>query len=53
MKLNAFFGSNQPVMRARTELQGALRFDNQLKRYQFEDMRLSGGPPASRCRARP
>src|SRR3546814_10697621 len=29
-------------MRARTELQGALRFDNQLKRYQFEDMRLSG-----------
>jgi AsmA protein len=42
VKLNAFFGSNQPVMRARTELQGALRFDNQLKRYQFEDMRLSG-----------
>ncbi|MGE4407760.1 AsmA family protein [Pseudomonas sp.] len=42
LKLNAFFGSNQPVMRARTELQGALRFDNQLKRYQFEDMRLSG-----------
>lgn len=42
LKLSAFFGSNQPVMRARTELQGALRFDNQLKRYQFEDMRLSG-----------
>ena len=42
VKLNAFFGSNQPVMRARTELQGALRFDNQRKRYQFEDMRLSG-----------
>ncbi|WP_313025303.1 AsmA family protein [Pseudomonas lopnurensis] len=42
LKLNAFFGSNQPVMRARTELQGALRFDNKLKRYQFEDMRLSG-----------
>ncbi|MCQ4187654.1 AsmA family protein, partial [Klebsiella pneumoniae] len=42
LKLNAFFGSNKPVMRARTELQGALRFDNQLKRYQFEDMRLSG-----------
>ncbi len=42
LKLNAFFGSNQPVMRARTELQGTLRFDNQLKRYQFEDMRLSG-----------
>ncbi|MHB8822478.1 MAG: AsmA family protein, partial [Pseudomonadaceae bacterium] len=31
LKLNAFFGSNKPVMRARTELQGALRFDNQLK----------------------
>ncbi|EIK54650.1 AsmA family protein [Stutzerimonas stutzeri TS44] len=42
LKLNAFFGSNQPVMRARTELQGALRFDNRLKRYQLEDLRLSG-----------
>lgn len=42
LKLNAFFGSNQPVMRARTELQGTLRFDNQLQRYQFEDLRLSG-----------
>ncbi len=42
LKLNAFFGSNKPVMRARTELQGALRFDNQLKRYQLEDLRLSG-----------
>jgi len=29
-------------MRARTELQGALRFDSQLKRYQLEDLRLSG-----------
>lgn len=42
VKLNAFFGSNQPVMRARTELQGALRFDTKLQRYQFEDLRLSG-----------
>ena len=42
IKLNAFFGTNQPVMRARTELQGTLRFDNQLQRYQLEDLRLSG-----------
>lgn len=42
VKLNAFFGSNKPVMRARTELQGALRFDTKLQRYQFEDLRLSG-----------
>lgn len=42
LKLSAFFGSNQPVMRARTELQGNLRFDNQLLRYSLEDLRLSG-----------
>ncbi|MCQ4311547.1 AsmA family protein [Pseudomonas stutzeri] len=42
VKLNAFFGSNKPVMRARTELQGALRFDNKLQRYQLENLRLSG-----------
>ncbi|MBA1261912.1 AsmA family protein [Stutzerimonas stutzeri] len=42
LKLNAFFGSNKPVMRARTELQGNLRFDNKLQRYQFEDLRLTG-----------
>jgi len=42
LKLNAFFGSNKPVMRARTELQGSLRFDTALKRYQLEDLRLSG-----------
>ncbi|MBF6622692.1 MAG: AsmA family protein [Pseudomonas stutzeri] len=42
LKLNAFFGSNKPVMRARTELQGSLRFDNTLQRYQFEDLRLTG-----------
>src|SRR5690606_405331 len=42
LKLNAFFGSNKPVMRARTELQGSLRFDNKQQRYQLEDLRLSG-----------
>ncbi|MCY1501073.1 AsmA family protein [compost metagenome] len=42
VKLTAFLGTNQPLMRAKTELQGELRFDRALKRYQFEDMRLSG-----------
>ncbi len=42
VKLTAFFGTNQPVLRARTELGGNLRFDRALKRYQFEDMRLTG-----------
>ncbi|WP_407313284.1 AsmA family protein [Pseudomonas sp. nanlin1] len=42
VKLTAFLGTNQPVIRARTELAGELRFDRVLKRYQFEDMRLSG-----------
>ena len=42
VKLTAFLGTNQPAMRARTELNGQLRFDRALKRYQFEDMRLSG-----------
>ncbi|OEC33396.1 AsmA protein [Pseudomonas cuatrocienegasensis] len=42
IKLSAFFGTNQPVMRARSELQGELRFDRVLKRYQLEDARLSG-----------
>jgi len=42
LKLNAFFGTNKPVLRARTELQGALRFDTRLKRYQLENLRLSG-----------
>jgi len=42
VKLTAFFGTNQPVLRARTELSGNLRFDRALKRYQFEDMRLGG-----------
>ena len=42
VKLTAFLASNQPVVRVRTELNGELRFDRALKRYQFEDMRLSG-----------
>ncbi|NWD47858.1 AsmA family protein [Pseudomonas gingeri] len=42
VKLTAFFGTNQPVLRARTELNGELRFDRALKRYQLADMRLSG-----------
>lgn len=42
VKLTAFLGTNLPQMRARTELAGQLRFDRVLKRYQFEDMRLSG-----------
>jgi AsmA protein len=41
-KLSAYFGSNQPVMRAHTNLQGTLRFDNPRQRYQLEDLRLSG-----------
>ncbi|HSX87492.1 MAG TPA: AsmA family protein [Pseudomonas sp.] len=42
VKLSAFFGTNQPVLRARSELQGELRFDRVLKRYQLEDAKLSG-----------
>ena len=42
IKLTAFLSTNQPVIRTKTELSGQLRFDRVLKRYQFEDMRLSG-----------
>ena len=42
VKLTAFLATNQPALRARTELNGELRLDRALKRYQFEDMRLSG-----------
>jgi AsmA protein len=42
IKLTAFLSTNQPVVRTKTELSGQLRFDRVLKRYQFEDMRLSG-----------
>ncbi|MGP3790039.1 AsmA family protein [Pseudomonas sp. B392_1p] len=42
LKLSAFFGTNQPVMRARTEVRGNLRFDTALQRYQLENLRLTG-----------
>ena len=42
IKLLAFLGTNQPVLRAKTELQGLLRFDRALKRYQLQDLKLAG-----------
>jgi AsmA protein len=42
VKLTAFLGTNQPVLRVRTELAGELRFERALQRYKFEDMKLSG-----------
>lgn len=42
VKLSAFFGINKPVMRARTELQGDLRFDRVLQRYELENAKISG-----------
>ncbi|MBD9413888.1 AsmA family protein [Pseudomonas sp. PDM16] len=42
VKLLAFLGTNQPVLRAKTELQGLLRFDRDLKRYQLQDIKLAG-----------
>lgn len=40
--LSAYLGSNQPMLRAKTELQTKLRFDRALKRYQLEDLKLNG-----------
>jgi len=42
VKLTAFLGTNQPVLRVRTELTGVLRFERALQRYKFEDMKMSG-----------
>ncbi|MBC9252552.1 cell envelope biogenesis protein AsmA [Pseudomonas alcaligenes] len=42
LKLSAFFAANQPLLRAKTELKTQLRFDRALKRYQLEDLKLSG-----------
>ncbi|AMW86396.1 AsmA family protein [Pseudomonas yamanorum] len=42
LKLTAFLGTNQPLMRVKTELNGNLRIQRALQRYQFEDMKLSG-----------
>ncbi|ALQ00918.1 AsmA family protein [Pseudomonas brassicacearum] len=40
--LTAFLSSNQPAVRVRTEVTGELRFERALKRYKFEDLKLSG-----------
>lgn len=42
LKASAFISASQPNIKARTELAGELRFDRKLKRYNLEDMRLSG-----------
>ncbi|QXH35534.1 AsmA family protein [Pseudomonas muyukensis] len=42
LKASAFLSASQPNLKARTELTGELRFDRKLKRYNLEDMRLSG-----------
>ena len=42
LKLSAFFGTNQPVLRAKTDLTANLRFERALKRYQLEDLKLNG-----------
>jgi len=42
LKASAFLSASQPNLKARTELAGELRFDRKLKRYNFEDMRLTG-----------
>jgi AsmA protein len=42
VKLSAFFGTNQPVLRAKTELTTNLRFERALQRYQLEDLKLNG-----------
>lgn len=42
LKASAFLTVGQPSLKARTELTGELRFDRKLKRYNIEDMRLSG-----------
>ncbi|WP_342243407.1 AsmA family protein [Pseudomonas sp. OTU5201] len=42
VRLSAFFGTNQPVLRAKTELTTNLRFERALKRYQLEDLKLNG-----------
>ena len=42
VKATAFLGTNQPVLRVRTELTGELRIERALQRYKFEDLKLSG-----------
>ena len=42
LTLKGYFGTNQPLLRARGELTASLRFDTALKRYQLEDANLKG-----------
>ena len=42
LTLKGYFGTNQPVLRARGELTGKLRFDTALERYWLEDAQLKG-----------
>ncbi|SFQ19290.1 AsmA protein [Geopseudomonas sagittaria] len=42
LTLKGYFGTNQPVLRARGELTASLRFDTALKRYQLENAQLKG-----------
>lgn len=42
LKASAFISAAQPNIKVRSELAGELRFDRKLKRYNLEDMRLSG-----------
>ncbi|MCF4995546.1 AsmA family protein [Pseudomonas syringae] len=42
IKATAFLGTNQPVLRVRTELSGELRFERAVQRYKFEDLKLTG-----------
>jgi AsmA protein len=42
LQLSGFFGSNQPLLRASSNLKGTLRFNQALKRYQLENLQLSG-----------
>ena len=42
LKASAFVSAAQPNIKVRSELTGELRFDRRLKRYNLEDMRLTG-----------
>ncbi|SDS97578.1 AsmA family protein [Pseudomonas oryzae] len=42
LTLKGYFGTNQPLLRARGELTASLRFDTALKRYLLEDANLKG-----------
>ncbi|MFC3608448.1 AsmA family protein [Stutzerimonas tarimensis] len=42
IQLKAFFGVNQPVVRARSELRATLHLDTGAQGYRLEDLRLNG-----------